>query len=213
MRQLESSRLEADVSVSVPEVLIFDLFGVIAHSQCPKGALLLQESAGAPAGEFWAAYWDRRPPYDRGEVTGAEYWASVGRRLGLSYDRTQTHELIAHDVSSWARVNDDMVALLEDLAATQRLALLSNIPHDIADHYLKCHKWLDLFEVRGFSNFIGSAKPELASYRWCLRELSIDPDQALFVDDRAENIRAALDLGMRGHLFTSPACLVQSLRS
>lgn len=106
-----------------------------------------------------------------------------------------------------------MVELLEDLAPVRRLALLSNIPHEIAEYYITCHKWLGLFEVRAFSNYMGYAKPELEAYKWCLGELDIDPGQALFIDDRAENVLAAQNLGIGGHLFTSLTGLTQKLHA
>ena len=99
-----------------------------------------------------------------------------------------------------------MLALLGELAASgQRLALLSNIPEELAAHYELHHRWLEMFQVRGFSCRIGHAKPNPAAFRWCLDALAVPADQVVFVDDRGENIRAAQTIGIRCHLFTTPA--------
>jgi putative hydrolase of the HAD superfamily len=200
--------------MSVPnDVLIFDLFGVIAEHQSQAGKDTLLTTAGAHAADFWPAYWAQRPPYDRGEIGGPHYWAAVAERLGVNFDHDRIEQLIQHDISSWSRVDDQMVAMLEDLSSTRRLALLSNIPPESGQHFLKQHRWLDLFEVRGLSYQIGHAKPERETYEWCIRELGVEPPQALFVDDRHENIRAAEKVGLRGHLFTSREALRQTLES
>jgi putative hydrolase of the HAD superfamily len=62
-----------------------------------------------------------------------------------------------------------------------------------------------MFQVRGFSCRIGHAKPDPAAFRWCLDALAVPANQVVFVDDRGENIRAAQTIGIRCHLFTTPA--------
>jgi FMN phosphatase YigB (HAD superfamily) len=102
-------------------------------------------------------------------------------------------------------VDETMVALLGELAASgHRLALLSNIPEELAAHYEIQHSWLEMFQVRGFSCRIGHAKPNPAAFRWCLDALAVPADQVVFVDDRGENIQAAQTIGIRCHLFTTP---------
>ena len=99
-----------------------------------------------------------------------------------------------------------MVALIEQTAETgKRIALLSNIPEDLATHYEGRHgSWLRHFEVVAFSCRIGLGKPDAAAYQWCCQSLGLTPDDILFIDDRAENVHAAAALGMRTHQFTTP---------
>jgi len=97
------------------------------------------------------------------------------------------------------------VARALDVVFDDRLALLSNIPEELASHYENHHSRLEMFQVRGFSCRIGHAKPDPAAFRWCLDALAVPADQVVFVDDREENIQAAQTIGMRCHLFTTPA--------
>ncbi len=48
----------------------------------------------------------------------------------------------------------------------------------------------------------GLVKPDPAIYRLALDRFGLAPQEALFIDDRAENVSAAQALGMHGHLFT-----------
>jgi putative hydrolase of the HAD superfamily len=194
------------------DTVLFDLFGVIARQQSSSGQELLVATAGASAPAFWETYWALRMRYDRGEVTGSEYWRRVAAALGTTFDDHQIACLIAGDIASWSAVDDDVVALVEQTAASgRRIALLSNIPEELAVHYEEHHRWLKHFDVVTFSCRIGHAKPEPDAYRWCCRALDLAPGRILFVDDRAENIHAAEAIGMHAHLFIGPAQARQAI--
>jgi putative hydrolase of the HAD superfamily len=186
--------------------VLFDLFGVIACHQDAAGRDAL--CAIASAGEaLWDAYWRLRPPYDRGAMTGAAYWTAVAAALGTTFDEPRIRALVAADIASWSAVDPAMVAVIERAAAAgTRLALLSNIPEDLAAHYERHHgHWLRCFEIVAFSSRIGHAKPALDAYRWCIRALDLAPDHILFIDDRPENLEAAARLGIATHLFVDAA--------
>ena len=51
------------------------------------------------------------------------------------------------------------------------------------------------------------AKPDEAIYRLAVERFGIEPNQAIFVDDRTENVAAAEAIGMAGHVFTGAAGL------
>jgi putative hydrolase of the HAD superfamily len=187
------------------KAVLFDMFGVIARLQSPRSRAALQALAGGDPDRFWEAYWSQRTPYDRGDVTGPAYWQGVCAALGITTDERLTRDLIAADLAGWSEVDDRAVALLADLADRGVvLGLLSNIPEELAARYEATQPWLDRFAVRGLSCRIGSTKPEPAAYEWCLRALGLPPEEVLFVDDREDNVRAAGELGLHGHLFTTP---------
>ncbi len=192
--------------------MLFDLFGVIAYPQSTEGWDRLVDLTGASVPALWDAYWALRPPYDRAEVTGPEYWRQVAGALGSRFDDDRIAALVEADIDSWSRVDTRVIALIEELGASdRRLALLSNIPEELAAHYEARHSWFDHFRVRGFSCRIGHAKPDPDAYRWCLDALGTEPDRVLFVDDRPENVRAAEAIGLAGHLFTTPGRLRNAL--
>ncbi|MEU4833156.1 HAD family phosphatase [Streptosporangium sp. NPDC023615] len=187
-----------------PPVLVFDLFGVIARHQSPESVAAIERAAGLSGPRLWRPYWDLRAPYDRGDQSGRDYWRTVARAAGTGFGDDQLDELVVRDLESWSEVDDEMVDLVGEMSGLTRLALLSNLPSDLAAHVEVLHRsWLDVFEVRAFSCRIGYAKPEAGAYTWCLEKLGVPASDTVFVDDRAENIRAAERLGMTGHLFTT----------
>jgi len=54
-------------------------------------------------------------------------------------------------------------------------------------------------------------KPDPAIYRLALGRFGLDAEQALFIDDREENVLGAEAEGMRGHLFRDAATLRRDL--
>lgn len=46
-------------------------------------------------------------------------------------------------------------------------------------------------------------KPDKEIYRRLLERYHVSPDECVFIDDKKENIRTALDLGMKGIVFSS----------
>lgn len=61
------------------------------------------------------------------------------------------------------------------------------------------------------SSRVGSAKPERRIYEIAAERAGAAPDRCLFVDDRQENVDAAVALGMAGVLYRGPEDLRRAL--
>ncbi|WP_405855532.1 HAD family phosphatase [Streptomyces sp. NBC_01515] len=183
-------------------IVLFDLFGVIARHQRPGAQGKMAARCHTPTDAFTTAYWDFRPPYDAGRQSASEYWTAVLRRLSLSADADTIEELRLTDIDSWSRVDDRMVAYVQSLRDVAEVALLSNIPSDHADAFLAAQPWLHRLDHIAFSGRIRAAKPDPAAFQHCVDAMRAAPNDFLFVDDRAENVRAARAMGMNGHVFT-----------
>ncbi len=193
--------------------VLFDMFGVVAMPQSPSVRAAMVEYSGHGKDAFWAAYWAPRQDYDRGDLDGPAYWKAVGGLLGEPFGPGQVERLLALDLDSWSRVDEDSVALVSELAEVGvPLGLLSNIPPELAAYFEEHHtRVLDLFPTLGLSCRIGHAKPEAGAYRWCLERMGVPAGDVLFVDDTRANVEAAEGLGLQGHVFTSAPELRQVL--
>ncbi|TNY36019.1 HAD family hydrolase [Thermomonospora catenispora] len=191
----------------MPEAIVFDLYGVLARDQSEADKRVIERLAGVADGRarrFWEAYWELRPAYDAGQPT-AEYWRAVAARLGTVFPDVAA--LARADLESWTRVDEEMVALVEELADRgHRLGLLSNIISDLVPLMEERHgRWLGRFHALTYSCRIGVAKPDPRAYRICADRLGVPVSRVLFFDDRAENVEAARRVGMLSEVFTSPA--------
>jgi putative hydrolase of the HAD superfamily len=193
----------------VGEWVVFDYGGVLCRDQSAGDQAALVDACGVADGQrFWAAYWELRPPYDRGELAPADYWRQVtGRDLGPALDTIE-----ALDVASWSHPYEQTLDLVRALAAAgTELALLSNCPEPMAA-VIDTLSWAELIPDRFYSCRLGVTKPDPASYRAVLDGIGARPADTTFVDDRPANVAAAAAVGMRALLFTDPATLADDLQ-
>lgn len=198
------------MSASQP-IVLFDLFGVIACHQRPGALAEMAAYCDAPADAFTKAYWDLRPPYDAGRQSPPQYWTAVLQLLSRPDDADTIEKLRLADIDSWSRVDRHMVAFAQSLRSRARVGVLSDIPADHADAFLAAQPWLRNLDLLAFSGKINAAKPDPAAFHYCVTALHAAPADFLFIDDRAENVRAAQAIGMTGHVFTGLADLTEAI--
>jgi putative hydrolase of the HAD superfamily len=187
--------------------VVFDYGNVLSIEQTPEDMKGMSLVCGIPHERFSELYWKLRPPYDRGALDGPAYWTAVvaqqvlgQQKPGLSRDQIAT--LIKLDSESITRPNQAAVQWAELLHHEGfPLTLLSNMPLELSRHVTKSLPSLSTFEYLIYSCDYGSIKPELAIYRNCLELLKVDPQDILYLDDRAENVEAAAGLGINSVLF------------
>jgi putative hydrolase of the HAD superfamily len=189
-----------------PGALILDFGGVLTHLQPDRLVRAMAYRLAVPRTAFEDAYWRHRARYDRG-LTAAEYWRGVLETLDHVHEPRDglVPELIELDVASWTTYRDEVWQLARSFRERGgRTALLSNGVPEImarvrADRHLS--EWFDVVMV---SCEVGLAKPDPRIYRRCLEQLRIAPEEALFVDDRLDNVDAAVRLGLQVLHFTGP---------
>ena len=96
-------------------------------------------------------------------------------------------------------------------AAGIKTGLLSNMPWDLITHLRTNCRWMENFVFKTLSAEVRLIKPDPAIYEHTLQGLGVSAPEALFVDDREENIRAAHLLGIRTIQFRSIAKLKDDL--
>ena len=184
--------------------VMFDYGGVISQPLSAEDVALPAGVAGASVAAFLAEYWEWRRAYDLAELDAKGYWQQVGNGLRRDFGGGEISELIRLDSASWLRLQAGTVALIEDLAeAGHPLALLSNAPQELATEIgglpIAAH-----FGHLIFSCQLKLAKPDPRCYSQALARLGADPDEVIFIDDRAENVAAAAAMGLSSVHFTSP---------
>jgi len=74
-------------------------------------------------------------------------------------------------------------------------------------------EWSRRFDCLTLSSAIKMAKPELEIFKYCLKCLGVAPSEALFIDDREPNVRAAEEVGIRGIVAPSTEELKEKLKA
>lgn len=194
---------------------IFDYGGVLALEP-PRDAVerLLALSGLDDPSDYWERWLRHRLPYDRGDLTGIEFWRLFAADAGRAYSEATLAELVRADAESWMHANEHTVGWLRRLAARGVLtAILSNMPAEVWEVALERFDWIAGCAHVTVSFEIGSIKPEPEIYRHCLAGLGVEPGEALFVDDREENVLGARVLGIEAVRFDGNGSLEAELDS
>ncbi len=183
--------------------VIFDYGRVLTGPPDPAAYAELLRITRLSADRLDQFYWKDRNAYDEGKLTGLGFWRKIARDEGLKLSESEIAELNLWDARMWTRGAPAMLAW--QLAIKQRgllTAIVSNMGDSVHEHMVRELRWLSRFDVLVWSYQLGIAKPDPAIYRYVLEKLGTQPAETLFIDDKAENVDAAVALGMKGIIFS-----------
>lgn len=195
------------------QAVLFDYGLVLSAAPDPSAWERLKQVFGGAEPAFHAAYWNHRHDYDRGTRNSVVYWHSVAGDLNANLDPHQVDELIEADTDLWTQPNQPMI---DWAAALQRAGIktgiLSNLGDAMEDGILARCPWLANFTHHTFSHRLLIAKPEPAIYQHAADGLAEPPSRILFIDDRTENIVAAVAAGMQAIQYTTHDAFLATMR-
>ncbi|MHB1795291.1 MAG: HAD family hydrolase [Acidobacteriaceae bacterium] len=193
--------------------VIFDYGLVLSGPPEPGARARLLEISGLSAEVFDAHYWKYRLDYDRGTLNGHTYWPTIARDTGVSLSPEQIEALIEQDVLLWATVDPVMLAWVDRVRASgMKTAILSNMGEDLLAYMRDNFRWLDRFHHLTWSCELNLIKPMAAIYEHTLEKLNVRADEALFLDDRLENVEGARAVGIHSLLFRGVGNLQEDLQ-
>jgi len=196
-----------------PRTIIFDYGDVISLPQSAADRAAIERLSGVDPEKFWSSYWAHRLELDLGVEGSRAYWAAIAAETGADWDEARLCDLWIADLRSWMSVNPGTIDVLCDLrAGGTRLALLSNAAPDFGS-YLRHGLLGDYFDAVYVSGELKLLKPDPKIYQHVLADLGISAAEAVFIDNRADNVHGAQELGITGHVFTDPGTLRAFLES
>jgi len=181
------------------EAVIWDLGGVIVRTEdrAPRDALA--ERLGLSRAELNHIVFesDARFSAQLGEIDGDAHMQTISEKFGLSLPEFRQY-LFGGD-----RVDKELVAFIRDLRPKWKTALLSNALSNLRSFLSETWKISDAFDLIVVSAEEGLMKPDPAIYQLALNRLGVLAHAAVFIDDLAANVQAAVDSGMLGIVFES----------
>ncbi len=193
--------------------VIFDYGMVLSSAADSEAHHELIRIFGAPAEDFEREYWAFRHAYDSGEFDGAGYWQRCAQAAGVTLTDEQIRQLIATDIRMWSNLNQTMVDWAVMISKSGfKTGILSNIPFEIADVFKELD-WVKGFTRNTWSCYLRLAKPDPAIYHHVVDALQVRPEDALFLDDRQENVLSAEAVGLQGIIFRSVPQLQKELEA
>nr|WP_189220729.1 HAD-IA family hydrolase [Streptomyces ruber] len=172
----------------------------------------LEREAGLPEGSTAAVGYapEVDMPLLLGRITKTEWEDAIADNLAsrVSLPTARTLARAFADADFWA--DGTVVDLLRQARKHCPLILVTNatawLDQDLAQLGLT-----DLADAIVNSSQAGIAKPDLRIYKIAAQQAGAQADRCLFIDDRQENIDAAIRLGMTGILYRRLADLRTAL--
>jgi putative hydrolase of the HAD superfamily len=212
--------MQASVSADRPNgspaisAVILDYGQVLARSPTAEEFAQMAERFDLSVDSFYELWEASRGPYDRGDFSAEEYWMKLAAQTNTTLDEKQIEILREIEVEIWAHPIPGMLDWVGKLhAAGIKTGLLSNMPWDLVKHVRKNCQWMEKFSFKTLSAEVGMIKPDPGIYEHMFRGLGVSAANALFIDDRETNIRAARALGMRAIQFQSIEQLKRELEA
>lgn len=134
-------------------------------------------------------------------LTSKEYYDLVIKSLPV-----HLHEAAYKIIFNWIDEIWPMPGMEElikelKLEKYKQLILISNMPDTFVDKHKEVLPLLNYFDDCIFSFAVKMEKPNNDIFEYVLNKFNIDPKDALFIDDRMENINTAASLGIDTFLF------------
>lgn len=172
------------------KALIFDFYGVLCYEvgsnwykTRPPRELVdeLKEKYDAPS--------------DIGVITEEEFFDGIALSVGLTGQDVRLEWINA------SKIDKELIAYIKTLKSNYKTAICSNTAPKIFRETLQINKIEDLFDVTVSSSEVKMVKPNSDIYLHTLKELDVEPEEALFIDDREINLEGARAVGIKSLLY------------
>ena len=187
--------------------IFFDIGGVLLDVDEQAGLAEIARATGLAAD--WLNHrmgGEALHALERGKITLRDYHAAVFKDTGdndlLPYD---------HFERIWVGVlkeESPVARLLPALRKQTAVWFLSNSNHIHMDYVRAHYPFMSQADCVISSHEVGHRKPDREIFRLALRRAGTDAEQALFVDDKPENVAAARELRINAHRYTGLPGLV-----
>jgi putative hydrolase of the HAD superfamily len=194
------------------KAVLFDYGMVLSGQPDPAAWARMRSITGLREEDLHREYWAHRHAYDRGDLNGQTYWHTAAAGAGIALTPDQHAALIDADNDLWGQPNPPMIAWVQGL---QRAGIPTGILSNIGDAMetglrARC-PWVEDFDHHTWSHTLNLAKPEAAIYHHAAQGLATPPENILFIDDRADNIAAALAVGMQAIQYSTHDAFEQEM--
>lgn len=192
--------------------VFFDFGGVLIRDEDNSERGVWEKRLGLSPGELSATVFgsEAAARASVGEITTAEVWRQIGERLQL--DDEQRRQLQA-DFFRGDNLNVELLEFAGALRPQYRLAILSNAWSGARQVFSQVYGLDAVFETMIISAEIGLAKPDPRIYHLAVERLDVRPEEAIFLDDRLENIEAAQAVGLCAVHFRDNAQAIAEMRA
>jgi epoxide hydrolase-like predicted phosphatase len=180
------------------KAIIFDIGGVLITNPVPKMVQHYRGHFGAEEIQFTEAIETFINEFQKGIITEKELWKNLNDVLGMNIDVEEDLWLKGYIKAYEER--ESMFAHIKQLRADgYQVGIMSNTEHSVMNYFRHKHK--GKFDVEVYSCEVNMSKPNADIFEFTLKKFEVNPHEALFIDDKSENVEGAKMAGLQTLLF------------
>lgn len=192
------------------KAVIFDLGGVILRTEYDSPRHHLAEKLGVDYEDLLRAVFQSESCQlaSLGRVSADEHWLNVTRLLKRPPTDT---DLIRREFFAGDVIDRTLLDFIRSLRPRYKTGLLSNGWSDLRE-YTRLNHFDDAFDGMTISAEAGIVKPSAGAYELSLKQLGVNADEAVFVDDFIENVEGARAVGISAVHFKGVEGMMKELK-
>jgi len=180
--------------------VIFDWGGVLIDDPAPGLMQFCADALGVPKEIYIKAHRKFTPDFQTGKISEDAFWDAICGELEIPAPKERS--LWYPAFKAVYSPKPDMFALARSLQGNgYKTGFLSNT--EIPAVRLFLEQKYDMFDVLVFSCIEGAKKPDRKIYELTIERLGVEPQQAVFIDDRLDCIDGANTAGLKTIFFES----------
>jgi putative hydrolase of the HAD superfamily len=193
------------------DVILFDVGGVLLTNGWDTGErALAAEHFNLDLAGFEQRHHAVYPAWERGDISIRAY---LDATVFNESRRFTPYEFFGFMLEQSKLLADGALGTLEELAASNKclLGALNNEARETNEYRFKTFGLRNYFKLALSSCYLGLRKPDAAIYERALDILGRPAKRVLFIDDRTENVNAAMQVGLKAIRFDGSADLRHEL--
>lgn len=193
-------------------VVVFDLGNVLIPFDYDIIINKLNQIENGLGERFYNLYknnYDIHRKFERWELSNDEFISIMLEWL----EHKITAEEFCRLYSDIFTLNEDTISLLPEFKRNYKLVLLSNTNHIHQKYGWEKYDFLKYFDKLVLSHEAGAVKPESKIYKTVEHYTNEPPESHIFIDDIAEYVEGARQMGWDAIQFTGYENLVKELKT
>ncbi len=138
--------------------------------------------------------------YREAKITRDEFWRAALEKLSIS---ESIDSLERQWIDGYELIEGTKDIILE-LSKKYKVFYLSDNVRERVDKINSKYNFLEWFEDGIFSHEVGVRKPNPEIYKYTLKKAQVNPNEAIFIDDKQSALDPAKEMGITTILFESP---------
>lgn len=180
------------------KIVFFDLGGVVYNFT--RGFAKLSKDIDRPQTDVENAYLKHGSLAGRGKISIQQFWMNFREELNL-LDDSSINDYFMYWINTFSPITDTH-SLIHELSQRYTLGIITNTELGVFEAVVNRGLVPDVdFSLVVKSCDVGFLKPEKEIYTFAQDNVNYEANQILFIDDKSENIEAAISLGWHGIVF------------